>query len=94
MRCVAHDVTNLSVRQSMTEVYKKARKIRVILAAMMRASVKRRGLFEKCREELDVVRELSNYDSETRWSSSFVMIKRVFKERSVLMAVVNRSEDL
>lgn len=90
VRCLAH-IINLAVKSCMGEVHDKIKKIRMLLSGM-RSSVKRRDLFDKCRKELDVECQLPNLDSETRWSSTFIMIKRAFAARRVLNAVVSRVE--
>lgn len=60
----------------------------------MRANVRRRDSFDKCRKELDAECQLPNVDSETRWGLSIIIIKRAFAARRVLNAVVSRVEKM
>lgn len=72
VRCMAH-VNNLAVKECMLKVYSKIEKIRYLLSAI-RASVKCRDLFESVSKELHLTCQLPNPDSETRWSSTLIMI--------------------
>lgn len=90
VRCMTH-VINLVVNKSMLQVHRMIETTRHIVSAM-RASVKRRDLFESLRKEINLTCDLSNLDHETRWSSTFVLIKSALCGRRALEAVVNGLE--
>lgn len=86
LRYMAH-VTNLTVKEGMAHVHEKICAVRNLVVTM-RWSVKRRDLFEMVNKELNIMCELRNLDTETRWFSVFVLTSRAFKDRRVLNYVV------
>lgn len=86
-------VINLAVKECLSQVHSKIVLIWKLVGAM-RSFDKRCDLFETVKKELNVSCELPNMDTETKWSSTFVLISRAFKARLVLNAVVNQLEDL
>lgn len=92
VRCIAH-VLNLAVKECMQLVHDKLEKVRRLLSSI-RCSVKRRALFNDIKVEMGVRCELPGLDVETRWSSTFDMIRKCFAARRVLTAMVSREEEL
>ena len=82
VRCIAH-VVNLSVKSCMKSVHSVVDNIRSEISAL-RYSTKRRDKFESVAKELQVNCDIPNLDCETRWSSTFIMIKNAYKCRKVM----------
>lgn len=85
--CIAH-VINLAVKECMSVVHIQIGKIRAVINSI-RPSVKRRDIFNDIRVELGDMSDLPCMDCETRWCSTFTMIKKAFSCRLVINAVVN-----
>lgn len=92
VRCIAH-IVNLGVQDCMAPVHGQITKIRAILSSL-RCSVKRRDVFEEVCLELGQRVSLPCLDCETRWSSTFEMIKKSFNIRRVINATASRIEEL
>lgn len=60
----------------------------------MRASVKRRDLYDMVKLELNCNQQLPNLDNETRWSSAFTLIREAYGARRVMNAVADRFSEL
>lgn len=77
----------------MSLVHSEIREIRSALSRI-RTSVKRRDVFECVRSEMDIKQELPSLDVDTRWSSTFNMIKKMYSCRRAINATINRIIDL
>ena len=91
-RCVAH-VINLAVKECMSDIHSKIDKVRKLLNAI-RASIKRRDVFDSVKLEFNMDVGLPELDVETRWSSTFGMLKSAYKARRLLNAVIERVPEL
>lgn len=79
--------------KSMPEMHRKIEENRYLLS-VLRASVKRRDLYECMRKELDLICELPHLASKTWWSSTLVTIKSAFCEPKALNFVINGLDKL
>lgn len=60
----------------------------------IRTSIKRRDMFEFVCGEIDIKQDLPSLDVETRWSSTFNMIKKKCSCLRAVNATINRMLDL
>lgn len=88
VRCIAH-VINIGVKECISSIDEEVGKIREAINTI-KVSVKRRDVFEAVRKELKIQCELPSLDCQTRWSSTFQMLKSAFKCRRVLNATLRR----
>lgn len=86
VRCAAL-VIHLAVKDCMGTLQKRMNKIRKLLKAI-RASDKRRDIYESVKVEFNSRKDLTDLDVETRWSSTFTMLKSAHKAQRLLDAVV------
>lgn len=84
---------NLVVKECMSLAHETFQKIRKTLSAI-RSSNKRPDAFSDVKIEMEVQCEVPSLNMETRWSSTFHMIRKCFPARHVLTAVVAREEEL
>lgn len=92
IRCISH-IINLGVKECMKALSTHITQLRVVLNAM-RSSVKRRDLFEEVCGELRISQELPSLDIETRWSSTFLMVKKMYEMRRAINVTVLRIPEL
>lgn len=82
IRCVAH-VINLGVKDSMKLIRKEISSIRTVINSIT-SSTKRRDTFIALCKELNQSVEIPSLDVETRWSSTFHMIRKAYKAKIVI----------
>lgn len=93
VRCLAH-VINLAVKSCLELVRSEVHSIRKLINSL-RASVKRRELFDRVRTELGERKyDIPSLDVETRWNSTFYMVQAAYKCRHVLSSVIHRVPEL
>lgn len=91
IRCVAH-VLNLAVKDCMKIVHSEISSIRHAIHALS-ISTKRRDIFLSLCKELHCSVEIPGLDVDTRWSSTFIMIKKAYKAKRVIMSTISRIQD-
>ena len=92
VRCIAH-IVNLAVKDCFTLIHDKIQQVRSLVSAI-NSSVKRRDLFENARKTLKLSVSVPGLDCETRWSSTFTMVKDAYDAKRVLNFITSTSEDL
>lgn len=92
IRCISH-VVNLAVKDCMKLVHKEIEKIRSVCNAI-RCSTKRRDKFGEISKQLKLNVEIPCLDTETRWSSTFTLIKKSIKAKRVINSMVRQVPEL
>lgn len=92
MRCLAY-VANLGVKECSGLMRDEISTITSLISSV-RASVRRNDLFDSSRIEVSDDAKLPVLDVDTRWSSTFRIIKEAFTGRLIFTAVCNRIHEL
>lgn len=93
VRCIAH-VVNLAVKDALEITHAKIAAVRNLVHAC-RCSIKRRDRFEEIKKSVGSIEvSLPTLDVQTRWSSTFIMVKNARKARLVLNTMCDRMPEL
>lgn len=87
VRYISHDL-NLAVKDCLNIVRDKIRKI-ITVSNCIRASIKRLDIYEKMNVKLGSKERLPGLYVDTRWSSTFHMVKKAYKARRVINTVIS-----
>ena len=88
VRCVSH-VIDLGIKEFMELSNEFIEKVRSSINSI-RASIKRRDIFDSVKDGMKVKCEIPSLDCQTRWSSTFEIIKKSYAFRRVITATLRR----